>query len=87
MIARAPPLAGRLQFRLPDRMPINVLDENSRAERWTVVDAGAAVGVAAGSDFEVEGAIYLTFAVADEEAKNNYKVIYNERFVKWYEYQ
>ncbi len=65
MIAGAPPLARRLQLRLPDRMSVNVLDEDGRAERRTVVNARAAVGVATGSDFEIEGAVHLRFQVDD----------------------
>jgi hypothetical protein len=40
-------------------MTVDVLDKNGWREGWTVVDARAAVGVATGSYFEVEGTVYL----------------------------
>mmetsp|Transcript_27964 Transcript_27964/g.59043 ORF Transcript_27964/g.59043 Transcript_27964/m.59043 type:complete len:233 (-) Transcript_27964:89-787(-) len=55
----APSLPRRLQFRLARRMPINVLDQDRLTEGRTVMDARAAIGVAAGSYFEVEGTVHL----------------------------
>jgi hypothetical protein len=54
-----PTLTRRLQLSLSQRMTVDVLDKNGWREGWTVVDARAAVGVATGSYFEVEGTVYL----------------------------
>jgi hypothetical protein len=45
-------------------MAIDVLDQNGLREGRTVMDTGAAIGMATGADFEVEGAVYLVFFCA-----------------------